>query len=109
MYLIDKNKNNPEITEYIIKFLRSNTCFTKKLKEDTRENPRHKLSVVPNKDNKINMIALFKTKLHVHEVFARDIACTSELNTNQVNEVFYNTFRNERSIRCISQHKEKGI
>ena len=66
--------------------------FTAYLKEDPSKILRHKPILVPNTENKNNMIATFPTKLHVHTGPAREWVCTSELYKHPVNKEVNNAY-----------------
>ena len=62
------------------------TCFTPDLEDDLIKTPRHKMSIVPNKENKNNIPASFPSRTNVHEGLPRKKAWTSDPQKNLVKE-----------------------
>ena len=77
--------------------------------EDPRKTSRHKMSVIPNKENKNNPLESLPNKPHVHKYTSIKVACTSESHKLPFNEGVFNICGHKRSIRRIGNHEEKGI
>ena len=103
------NNNNPARKEKIIELLHGNTYFTTEIKEYSNETLRHEPIIVPNTDNKNNMIASSPTEPNVHEGTSRKGVCTFELNKRPVNKEVLNTSSFRCDVRHIAKHKEKVI